>query len=185
MTNQIETFERPDLFEQDTWNKQVIDVYTVIDAVQSGAIAGGGLPVVLWGHSRGGVASLLASGRAFRDDRAPLPSGLITLSAPESACRMTDDALELMKANGFVEVVSNRTGQTLRIDRRWLDEQLEHPKDHDVLDLASGIRCPSLILHGADDPTVPADCAGQIAEAIQCGGGTAESVGLLRQITVF
>ncbi len=46
MTNRIETFERPDLFERDTWNRQVEDETRVIEAVAAGTLAGGGLPMI-------------------------------------------------------------------------------------------------------------------------------------------
>ena len=63
MTNAFETFARSDLFERDTWNQQVGDARRVIGAVASGEIAGRGLPMVLIGHSRGGVTAILTAGR--------------------------------------------------------------------------------------------------------------------------
>ena len=38
MTNTIETFERPDLFERDTWNKQVFDCRAVVAAINDGKL---------------------------------------------------------------------------------------------------------------------------------------------------
>ena len=55
MTDAIKTFERPELFEKDTWNKQVFDWRQVDSAIRSGTLAGQGLPCVIFGHSRGGA----------------------------------------------------------------------------------------------------------------------------------
>ena len=50
MTNNTDTFERPDLFERDTWNKQVFDCRAVVEAISNGRLAGGGLPYLLFEH---------------------------------------------------------------------------------------------------------------------------------------
>ena len=167
MTNAVETFERPDLFELDTWNAQVHDVNAVIDAVAGGTLAGAGLPVFLFGHSRGGVTSLLTAGRRAREGR-PV-AGVVTAAAPSACCSFPEDQQRAHMKRGYTEVVSNRTGQTLRIGRAWLGEQIDDPGGHDVLAHARDARCPLLVVHGADDPTVPASCADQIASASGSG----------------
>src|SRR2546430_741685 len=67
MTNNIATFERPNLFERDTWNKQVFDLRAVTEAAIAGSLRDPGnassLPCVFFGHSRGGVTALLTAGR--------------------------------------------------------------------------------------------------------------------------
>lgn len=169
MTRRIESFERPDLFERDTWRTQAHDINAVIDAVAAGALAGAGLPIVLLGHSRGGASCLLAAADRFREDRAPLPAGVVTVSAPDACCSWDEARRDEHRRRGFTEVVSNRTGQTLRIGRAWLAEQEEDPGWHDPLAAAAAIRCPVLAIHGSDDPTVPAASAGRIAAAARDG----------------
>ncbi|NOG56010.1 MAG: alpha/beta hydrolase [Planctomycetes bacterium] len=176
MTNRIETFERPDLFEKDTWSKQVFDVMSVMSAAEAGRIPGcpAGLPCILYGHSRGGVTVLLTSGRLCAaatgtTDQVgtvdPLfaklapPAAVVTAAAPSFTYRLSPGQKEQLAHDGFVEVVSNRTGQTLRIDRGWLDEQIEHPQAHDLSAHVKAITCPLTIVHGERDPTVPASCA--------------------------
>jgi alpha-beta hydrolase superfamily lysophospholipase len=171
MTNAIETFERPDLFERDTWNKQVFDIARVMEFIAGGSLLGQGLPIVLLGHSRGGASVLLTAGRRFNDGATPLPAGVISLAAPSACDRVSDDAKRSMQDRGFYEVVSNRTGQTLRIGRAWLDEQLADPAGHDLLGLAAKITCPVLVAHADADETVPAENAREIATA--CPGGRA------------
>lgn len=163
ITENYETFERPDLFELGTWNNNVIDIDAVIDAVDRGALAGEGLPQMLMGHSRGGVGVLLTAGRRFMANRAPLPVGVISASAPSRPWRFAESQKEMLRRTGYLEVRSGRTGQALRIGRQFLDEQEADPEGHDVARHVSALRCPLLIVHGTVDPTVPAREAAEIA----------------------
>lgn len=165
------TFQRPDLFERDTWSKQGFDLRCVMRAAASGELphTPSDLPIILIGHSRGGVACLLSAGRAFRDGAWLTPSAVIAMSAPDSTLNLTEPEQETLRREGRLETVSGRTGQTLHLGREWLDEQLAAPADHDVLALSAHIRCPVLAIHGQDDPTVSADCARRIAEACSKG----------------
>lgn len=172
MTNNIDTFEKPELFERDTWNKQVFDLRQVVQAVASGELAGSGLPYAMLGHSRGGVSVLLTTGRLAdvedpprQDESLPQPAGVITIAAPDRCNTLSAGEQQTLLDQGFLESPSNRTGQTLRIDRAYLQEQLDEPDNHDLLALVRRIRCPLLVVHGEDDPTVPASSADRIAEA--------------------
>jgi len=165
MTNRIETFEHPDRFERDTWNKQVFDVDAVIDQIAAGTLAGKDLPLFLLGHSRGGVTAILTAARRFHADRSPFPAGVITLSAPSQCSSATPDERRAILERGFIEVRSNRTGQTMRIDRTWLQEQIDDPEGHDLLLAAGRLRCPLLAIHGKADSTVDPRSAVALAEA--------------------
>jgi alpha-beta hydrolase superfamily lysophospholipase len=171
MTNSIETFERPDLFEADTWNKQVHDMSALVDAVEDGTLPGAGLPQVLFGHSRGGVTVLLSAGRPGALNRPP--AGVVAASAPSTCLSLTAEEIDRLDRESFLESPSSRTGQTLRVGRVYLDEQRADPDGHDVLGAAAQIACPLLVIHGADDPTVPAAAAQQIVEA---AGGSAQAL---------
>ncbi len=166
MTNRIETFERPDLFEQDSWNKQVFDYRRVIEAVAGGELDGAGSPYVMFGHSRGGVTALLTAGRFADDGEFLQPNGVITAAAPSGCNFLAPEEQDELLATGFVDSPSSRTGQCLRIGRVFLQEQLNDPDGHDVLAVASHIRCASLIIHGSDDPTVEVSSAGRICNAM-------------------
>jgi alpha-beta hydrolase superfamily lysophospholipase len=166
MTNDIETFARPDLFERDTWNKQVHDCRAVIEAIASGELEGRGLPYVLFGHSRGGVTVLLTAGRCADDARFPQPVGVVTAATPSRCNSLSEEEAEKLLAEGFLESPSARTGQKLRLGRAFLQEQLDDPASHDLLALASNIRCAALIMHGSDDPTVPVSSAEDLRKAL-------------------
>lgn len=165
MTNRVETFERPDLFEKDTWNKQVFDFQAVIKAVEHGALEGGGLPLVMFGHSRGGVSALLAAGRYADDIALDRLAGVVTAAAPSGCNPLTDEEARMLLAEGFLVSPSSRTGQALRIGRAFLDEQRDDPAGHDLLALVPRIPCPVLVVHGEKDPTVPVERAPEIAAA--------------------
>jgi uncharacterized protein len=165
MTNNLDTFERPDLFERDTWNKQVHDLRTVIEHTAQGELEGDNLPLILLGHSRGGTTVLLTAARFADDSTFPQPAGIITIAAPNGCNFLSEAEQHTLLERGYLDSPSSRTGQMLRIGNAFLQEQLDDPQNHDVLALVPRIRCPLLIVHGENDPTVPASCAASIANA--------------------
>ncbi|MFT5423956.1 MAG: pimeloyl-ACP methyl ester carboxylesterase [Phycisphaerales bacterium] len=162
MTSQTETFARPDLFALDTWSRQVEDVRRVARAVREGELPGAGLPLHLIGHSRGGDTVILGAGRHEAELN---PAGVVTINAPADADRLSEEARTQMLADGFLEVRSGRTGQTLRLGRAWLDEQRADPDAHNLELQAAQIRCPVLVLQGDSDDTVPIRDAERLAAA--------------------
>jgi dienelactone hydrolase len=166
MTNDIETFARPDLFEKNTWNREVTDLRAVIEAIMAGELPGTNLPYVLFGHSRGGVTCLLTAGRFADDASFPQPSGIVTAAAPSYGNPLSDTEADELLREGSIVSPSGRTGQDLRIGQAFLQEQQDDPEAHDVLSLAARIHCPVLILHGELDPTVPASAAEELRQAL-------------------
>lgn len=164
MTNDIETFARPDLFELDTWTRQVDDVRRVVRAVREGEIAGNDLPLFLIGHSRGGATALLSAGR-HRDELKL--SGALTINAVDRCCRMTRDEQHAMLERGYTMTESARTKQHLRIDAGWLREQIDSPTDHDVLVQTSRCNFPICVMHGDADDAVEIDAGLAIAHKLQ------------------
>ncbi len=136
-------FERPDLFEIASWNTQIDDLQAVI------AHCTNELPTILLGHSRGGVAILLAAGRGAIE-----VEHLIPLSAPATCNPFSQKMQQTMLEDGYVESPSSRTGQLLRIGRIFLDEQIADPEQHDLLALVATIDVPITVIHGEDDETV-------------------------------
>lgn len=165
MTNQVESFARPDLFERDTYNKQVLDLRAVVRAMNDRALSGTGLPLVLFGHSRGGVAVMLFAGRHADDAVLSNMRGVVTAAAPARACSMSDEEQKQLLRDGYIESPSARTGQALRVGRAFLQEQIDNPASHDVPAMVRRIRCPMLVVHGDSDSTVPVAEARAIANA--------------------
>jgi pimeloyl-ACP methyl ester carboxylesterase len=144
------TFQRPDLFERDTWRLQARDVLAMTHAVRDRF---DDPPIVLVGHSRGGASTLLAAAECFeRGLRAP--AAIITLSAPASLGRMSEKDRDAFDTQGWFEMPSSRTGQTLRVGRAWLQEQIDDPRWHNLVTRSESIHCPTLIAHGRGDRTV-------------------------------
>ena len=162
------TFGRPDLFERDSWSKQLADLGAVIAALPT--LPGGQrmdlgrLGVV--GHSRGGVVTLLAAGS---DDRI---KAAVALSAPSSE-DMPEEAKHIIREQGYVVSPSSRTGQDLRIGRAWLDDLEQNASRLDVLAAVARITAPLMIVHGTADASVPPACAPEIASAY---AGTPETL---------
>ena len=164
MTRNTDTFERSDLFEQDTWSKQIQDLQTVAEAAADGKLAGSGLPQVWFGHSRGGITTLLAAARAFAQSMI-VPVGVITAAAPATACSMDEDQKRMLRSAGRAASPSSRTGQTLYIGKEWLAEIDRNPDDFDPVLAASQVACPLLVIHGSSDQTVHVSAADQLAAA--------------------
>ncbi|MCC5787663.1 MAG: alpha/beta fold hydrolase [Phycisphaerales bacterium] len=160
-------FARPELFERDTWKRQVDDLLAIVRAARAGEFGTeeDRLPLVLIGHSRGGVSSLLASAEISRVGEPP--AGVVTLAAP---ARCADPAsLGEHLERGYRVVVSNRTKQTLRVGAAWAREQAEDPAWHDLPSRVAQIACPVLAIHGELDETVSPESAAAIAGAAKDG----------------
>jgi len=164
ITENFERFERPDLFARNTWNRQVEDIGCVYSAVEGGELVGAGLPMFLVGHSRGAVASLLYTGQcAVRGEAGPV--GVVTIASPDRCNSLNAEQESLLRQEGYLEIASARTGQTLRIDESFWEEQRDDPESHDVLGLVAKIQCPLMVMHGSDDPTVSPAAAEAIVSA--------------------
>lgn len=162
MTNDLNTFARPDLFALDTWTRQVEDVHTVINAINTNELPGSGLPLFLCGHSRGGGTALLTASR----EPQPNLAGLITINSVDACNRLDTESQNALLNAGHTITQSARTKQDLRINATWLQEQLDNPASHNILTLCKNINCPTLILHGSDDQAVPIEAGINITNAL-------------------
>ena len=153
-----------DLFERDTWNRTIEDLHVLCAKIDKGHLAGDGRGTVLMGHSRGGAAVLAAAGRHAADGALGALRGVVALSAPCRLNGLDDRTAASLLAEGSLASPSSRTGQALRVGALWLQEQLDDPEGHDLSSLMSAIQAPVLLVHGADDPTVPATDAVRLAQ---------------------
>ena len=168
VTERHETFERPELFERDTFAKQVHDVHAVASAVAGGELAGAGLGQAWFGHSRGGVTAMLAAdGGLIEPARrvAGQPRALITAAAPSRACHFDEAACDELRRAGRVASPSARTGQVLYVGRPWLGEIEAQPQAHDVLAAVRRAALPMLVVHDGGDETVPVSAAHELLAA--------------------
>ena len=89
--------------------------------------------------------------------------GVMSLSAPSTCNPLAMGTQELLLSQGFVESPSSRTDQLLQIGACFLQEQIDSPEEHALLDLLASSDSPVLIVHGEDDPTVSVESAVSIA----------------------
>jgi pimeloyl-ACP methyl ester carboxylesterase len=140
-----ETFERLDLFAEDTYSGQISDLHKVVRYCQQRVDA----PAFLVGHSRGGGVSLLAA------EGIENLSGIVTLSAISHTDRWDDATKSMWRRIGFLEVENTRTKQMMRMSPRMLDDIEAHRDRLDILKCVTQIEQPILIIHGARDESVP------------------------------
>ncbi|HSY50611.1 MAG TPA: alpha/beta fold hydrolase [Thermoanaerobaculia bacterium] len=147
-----ETFDRLDLFAEDTYSGQVADLKKVVSYCQQRVDA----PVFLVGHSRGGGVSLLAA------EGIENLSGIVTWSAISHTDRWDDATKSLWRRIGYLEVENARTKQMMRMSSRMLDDIEAHRERLDILKCATQIEQPILIIHGGRDESVPVDESAEI-----------------------
>ncbi|MAA51964.1 MAG: hypothetical protein CMJ41_02805 [Phycisphaerae bacterium] len=153
-------------FRADSWNRQVEDVFGLLSAIDAGDLPGGRGPVLLAGHSRGGVTSLLTAGRYPGEASSAALVGVVTLASPSSCLSLDADDQTLLLEQGSLESPSSRTGQVLRVGRTFLQEQLDDPEGHDLLAQVRRIRVPVLVVHGMADEAVPPGAARELCSAL-------------------
>jgi uncharacterized protein len=143
-----ETFTNPEAFTHNTYRQELEDLEEVVtearvhDWIEDG--------YGLFGHSRGGGVAIL---HACRDRHV---SALVTWAAISSTNRWSAETVARWRDTGFMDVENSRTKQTIPVSTDLLHE-VEHFGDS-ILNIpfaASCIRAPWLIVHGAQDETVP------------------------------
>jgi len=156
--------------ELDRWGHQTIsgdlaDLATVVDWVTDG----GASWVGLLGHSRGGGTAVL---QAARDGRV---KALVTWAAVCRYLRWPEQELEAWRREGRLEVVNLRTGQVLPVFRDMLDDlEANQAGSLAIVDAAARITVPWLIVHGADDESVPVEDGRRLQAASRSGAGRGE-----------
>lgn len=158
-----ETFDRLDLFAEDTYSGQIADLQKVVRYCQQRVDA----PVFLVGHSRGGGVSLLAA------EGIENLSGIVTWSAISHTDRWDDATKAIWRRIGYLEVENTRTKQMMRMSPRMLDDIEAHRDRLDILKCVAQIEQPILIIHGARDESVP---VGESAEIESYAGNASRAV---------
>lgn len=145
-----------DAFRNNTYRRELADLLAVLDAVGE-SIAPGRVDrhrMGLFGHSRGGGDTLLAATRPPWNETI---RALVTWAAISNVDRFTTEQKEDWRRHGEFPVANARTGQWLALGREMLEEIEAHPADLDLSTAAAARRAPWLIVHGAEDESVPAE----------------------------
>ena len=148
-------------FGRNTYSHEVGDVHHMVDLLAAGEWSGGRRPesVGILGHSRGGGTGIVTV--AERGD----VSALVTWAAVSTFHRWTPEQREDWMREGVVYITNARTGQDMPLYRVVLDDLEANGPRFDLLAAAARVSVPWLIVHGADDPTVPLAEARELARA--------------------
>jgi dienelactone hydrolase len=158
----------PAAFRANTHSQEVADLLRVLEAAgaEIGAERIDTARIGLLGHSRGGGAAILAAARPSWKERI---RALVTWAAISRVDRYSAEEKRRWRESGELAVINARTGQRLALGTALLDD-IESQESHGAggLDIlaAAGLRSsPWLIVHGAEDATVPPGEAGALATA--------------------
>jgi uncharacterized protein len=166
-----DTFDRLDLFRDDTYSTQLADLRTVIAHLRRRPDLST-LPLFLFGHSRGGAIAILGAREAE-----PV-AGVLTWAAISAVDRWDEPTRRDWRARGELSVENARTRQIMTMSTRMLEDAEENRRRLDVLGAAEELTAPLLLLHGGRDEAVPVEEARVIsrraenASLVIVGGGS-------------
>lgn len=150
-----ESFDRLNLFADDTYTTQIDDLQRVVRHCQARL----DLPTFLVGHSRGGGVALLAAPGVDH------LGGVVTWSAIARADRWDEPAKAQWRRDGGMDIVNARTREVMRMSPRILDDYEAHREELDIPAAVSRLRQPILLLHGGRDESVPVEESLELARA--------------------
>lgn len=161
-----ESFTELDLFAEQTHSRNVEEIRMVLDAVTGGTL----FPrrpraIGLFGHSRGGGEAVLA---AAEDPRV---TALVTWSAIATVERWNEEQVACWERGESIYVENSRTGQRMPLSPAYWEDVRENRARLDIVRAAGLVSAPWLIVHGAEDETVPRTDARRLFDA---AGGEAE-----------
>ncbi len=151
-----ENFTNPEAFTHNTFLQELEDVEVVVDEARVRDWITGDYG--LFGHSRGGGVAIL---HASKDRHV---KALVTWAAIASVNRWSGETVANWRKTGFMDIENSRTKQTIPVSTGLLDEVEKFAQTSLNIPLAaSRISVPWLIVHGADDETVPVAEAEQLS----------------------
>lgn len=137
-------------FSDNTFSKEFYDLEQVISNAGSGKDFEAAKTVSLIGHSRGGGICII---QAANDDRV---EKLITwASVADFSSLWRHDQLAEWREKGVIYTYNTRTKQNTPLKVDLLYDLEKHHKEYNILEAASRIRKPWLIVHGDEDINVP------------------------------
>ena len=147
-------------FGDNTFSIELQDLETVINFACNGSGMPGAPGVYLIGHSMGGGISIIKTSEDVRIRK------LVTMASIAGFRNLWPKEIEQQwRLQGVTYMPNKRTGQQMPLKVGILDDLDKHPARLNILENASQIKQPWLIVHGDADPTVPLSHAEQLHSA--------------------
>ncbi|MCH8566952.1 MAG: dienelactone hydrolase family protein [Balneolales bacterium] len=150
-----DTFDRLDLFQDETFTQDLADIRSVIDALQSQKIKSNSTTletdyIALIGHSRGGHTAVTAAAE-FNE-----VSTLITWAAVADYTKhFPPEMIKDWEKKGYTEIKNSRTGQLMRVNKSVYDDLLENADLLVAVKRVQSLMIPCCFIHGTLDKAVP------------------------------
>ncbi|MEO5589601.1 MAG: alpha/beta fold hydrolase [Gemmatimonadaceae bacterium] len=143
-----ESFSNRDAFTRNTYLRELDDLAAVVGEARLRHWIDDGYG--LFGHSRGGGIAIL---QASRDSGV---KALATWAAISATNRWPPEMVAQWRERGFMDVANSRTGDVIPVNTDLLHEVENFGGTTlNIAFAASRVRRPWLIVHGAEDETVP------------------------------
>jgi pimeloyl-ACP methyl ester carboxylesterase len=137
-------------FSENTFSIELDDLNSVIDFACNGSSMPSATEVFLVGHSMGGGIGIIKTAEDKRIGK------LVTMASISSFRNLwPKEAEEQWRMQGIMYIHNARTGQQMPLKSTLLDDLDTHPARLNILDKAVAIQQPWLIVHGAEDTSVP------------------------------
>jgi pimeloyl-ACP methyl ester carboxylesterase len=150
-------FPDPEAFRRNTVARERDDLRRAIDWARKHFPPG--ITVGLWGHSRGGVAAMLA---ALDDPSIP---ALVTWSTAAHPDFYTAAQKARWREAGAMDFTDADSKTALSIDVAYLDDLETHAREYALADRAGDLAAAHLIVHGEHDLVIPVADAERLAGA--------------------
>jgi dienelactone hydrolase len=163
-----EAYPRKDLFFLSSWATHSEDLDRLLVALRTGALpraaALDASRVAVLGHSLGGGLAVL---RAARD---PGIRGVVGLAPVATVDRFPPSQKERWRRLGRHPIVNSRTGEVLDLGPAFLDDLETRTAELDIRAAATRLPCPLLVVHGAEDTSVPPEEGRSLVEGAIAAG---------------
>ncbi len=150
-------------FAENTISRQIDDAREVICYYRDLFLRDAGINwngmIYLLGHSLGGAISLLIAKEDSTIEKLALWGAISTFD------RYTERQKKQWRAKGYLEFVNIKTNQALKLNLSYLIDFEIHKDEFDLAAAAARYSNPLLIVHGAQDMTVPPKEAELLADS--------------------
>ncbi len=149
-------------FGNNTFSKEIQDVQDVMNWIFSTESIYSKCNVEdinLLAHSRGGAVAVIT---AHEDNRV---NRLITLSGVGTLVRYSDEELAHWKKEGVVYMMNGRTHQNMPLYYGLAEDYYQNEARFNIMEIIANVFQPYLVLHAAEDETVPLHEGKKLADA--------------------